>query len=261
MNEVNKTCYIPLYGKAYVSKKSIILKDTKAEEIWDKEGFELKGKSKSKWLCYFMGMRSAVFDQWVSSQINEKSEAVVFHLGCGLDSRVLRVNHKKGIWYDIDFDDVIQERKKYYQENDHYKMISCDLREDTWLDNIPAYSDVIIVMEGISMYFEPAELNQLLINLRKHFDNINLLMDCYSVKAAKLSKYKNPINDVGVTQVYGLDDPMQIVNATDYTFVRRHEMTPEKMINELKGYEHTIFKMIYAGSLSKDLYRIYEFKQ
>lgn len=48
MNGVNKTLYIPLYGKAYVSKKGIISEDKKAEEIWDKEGFELKGKSRSK---------------------------------------------------------------------------------------------------------------------------------------------------------------------------------------------------------------------
>ena len=39
MDNVNKTLYIPLYGKAYVSKKGMILKDTKAEEIWEKEAF------------------------------------------------------------------------------------------------------------------------------------------------------------------------------------------------------------------------------
>ena len=48
MNNVNKTLYIPLYGKSYVSKKGIILDDKKAEEIWEEEGFALKGKSKSK---------------------------------------------------------------------------------------------------------------------------------------------------------------------------------------------------------------------
>ena len=66
MDSVNKTLYIPLYGKSYVSKKGIILKDPKAEEIWAAEGFPLKGKSKSKWLAYYMGMRSAVFDRWVA---------------------------------------------------------------------------------------------------------------------------------------------------------------------------------------------------
>ena len=44
MNNVNKTLYIPLYGKSYVSKKGIILDDKKAEEIWEKEGFPLKGR-------------------------------------------------------------------------------------------------------------------------------------------------------------------------------------------------------------------------
>ena len=38
MNGVNKTLYIPLYGKSYVSKKGVILQDAKAEEIWEQEG-------------------------------------------------------------------------------------------------------------------------------------------------------------------------------------------------------------------------------
>lgn len=35
MNEINKTLYIPLYGKAKVSKMGIILNDKTAETIWD----------------------------------------------------------------------------------------------------------------------------------------------------------------------------------------------------------------------------------
>ena len=39
MNNVNKTLYIPLYGKAYVSRRGIILHDPKAEQIWQQVGF------------------------------------------------------------------------------------------------------------------------------------------------------------------------------------------------------------------------------
>ena len=91
MDNVNKTLYIPLYGKAYVSRKGIILHDAKAEEIWSLEGFSLKGKSKSKWLAYYMGMRSAVFDRWTVEKIRENPGAVVLHIGCGMDNRVGRV--------------------------------------------------------------------------------------------------------------------------------------------------------------------------
>ena len=44
MKEVNKTMYIPLYGKSYVSHKGIIIVDKMAEEIWEKEQFKLKRK-------------------------------------------------------------------------------------------------------------------------------------------------------------------------------------------------------------------------
>ena len=87
MNEVNKTLYIPLYGKAQISKMGIILNDKKAEEIWGSEGFDIKGKSKSKWLCYNMAMRARVFDDWVRQMLESHTDATVIHIGCGLDSR------------------------------------------------------------------------------------------------------------------------------------------------------------------------------
>lgn len=258
MNNVNKTLYIPLYGKAYVSKKGIILDDKKAEEIWDAEGFRLKGKSKSKWLAYYMGMRSAVFDEWLAKQMEKNSDAVVLHLGCGMDSRVLRVNAKETPWYDIDFPNVIYERKKYYQENDSYHMVEADVRKKDWLSGIPHTEHAIVVMEGVSMYFEPDELSEVLGRIMNHFETVNLLMDCYTTFAAKVSKYKNPINDVGVTQVYGMDDPRALENGK-LSFVKEHDMTPKKYINELICFEKTIFKKLYSGGIAKKMYRMYEY--
>lgn len=108
MNNVNKTLYIPLYGKSYVSKKGLFLNDKKAEEIWEEEKFSLKGKSKSKWLAYYMGIRSAVFDEWLKKQMVERQDAVIIHIGCGMDSRVIRVGTENHKWYDVDFSKVIE---------------------------------------------------------------------------------------------------------------------------------------------------------
>ena len=87
MDGVNKTLYIPLYGKAAVSRQGILLRDPMAEQIWDRAGFPLRGKSKSKWLAYNMGMRAAVFDAWLSGRMEQMPKAAVLHIGCGLDSR------------------------------------------------------------------------------------------------------------------------------------------------------------------------------
>ena len=260
MDNVNKTLYIPLYGKAYVSRKGIILNDKKAEEIWSAEGFELKGKSKSKWLAYYMGMRSAVFDKWLLDEMKKDSEAVVLHIGCGMDSRVLRVGTDDHQWYDIDFPTVIEERKKYFVADEFYHMIEADVRQQNWLESAPKVKHAIIVMEGVSMYFEPQELKVVLEQISEHFEIVNLLMDCYTTMAAKASKYKNPINDVGVTQVYGLDEP-RALECNSLIFVKEHEMTPDVFINELEGIEKAIFKKLYSGGIAKKMYRIYEYAQ
>ena len=258
MNNVNKTLYIPLYGKAYVSKKGVILDDKRAEEIWSKEGFELKGKSKSKWLAYYMGMRSKVFDMWLAQKRNEIENAVVVHIGCGMDSRVERVGTKGHLWFDVDFPEVIRERRRYYEETEEYHMIASDARNQEWIQNLPKGNPAIIVMEGVCMYLTQDELGNLLSALSNYFSSVYLLMDCYTTFAAKASKYKNPINDVGVTEVYGLDDP-KVLQKSGVVFVKEHEMTPTYLINELKGIEKSIFEKLYAGSVSKKMYRLYEY--
>ncbi len=260
MNNVNKTLYIPLYGKSYVSKKGIILNDKKAEEIWGNEGFSLKGKSSSKWLAYYMGIRSAVFDNWLKQQMYNTENAVIIHIGCGMDSRVLRVGTMNHNWYDVDFAEVIQERKRYYSESANYQMISGDVRNSDWITKIPERNNAIVVMEGVSMYLTFNELKELTTNLCNHFQHISLLMDCYTVLAAKMSKYKNPINDVGVSTVYGIDQPKLLQNE-DLIFVKEHNMTPQKLIDELNGVEKHIFKKIYTGNFSKKLYKLFEYKK
>ena len=98
MNEVNRTLFIPLYGKAKVSKQGIILHDPDAEQIWKAEGFPIHGKSASKWLAYNMEMRARVFDEWVEGMLSAHPEAVVLHIGCGLDSRSRRVRRAFQTW-------------------------------------------------------------------------------------------------------------------------------------------------------------------
>ena len=260
MDSVNKTLYIPLYGKSYVSKKGIILDDKKAEEIWSAEGFALKGKSKSKWLAYYMGIRAAVFDEWIKQQMNNNQDAVVIHIGCGMDSRVLRVGTMSRRWYDVDFSEVIDERGKYYSESAHYQMLAGDVRNCAWLDNIPEDGDAIVVMEGVSMYLAPKELRSLTASLSAHFKQIVFLMDCYTVFGAKMSKYKNPINDVGVTGVCGIDNPKEL-QCGDFLFIKEHNMIPGKFIDELSGVEKKIFEKLYAGKFSKKLYRLFEYRK
>lgn len=260
MDSVNKTLYIPLYGKAYTSKKGLFLTDKKAEEIWESEKFPLNGRSTSKWLAYYMSIRAAVFDSWLQQQMNVMEDAVILHVGCGMDSRILRVGTKHHQWYDVDFPRVISERKRYYTETANYHMIAADVRDCNWLTSIPQKRCAIVIMEGVSMYLTSEELQTSAACLCAHFSEVFLLMDCYTVLAAKLSKYKNPIHDVGVTEVYGLDNPT-FLEESGLAFVKEHTMIPEQFIEELPGVEKYVFRKLYARRFSKKLYRLLEYRK
>ena len=257
MDNVSKTLYIPLYGKAFVSRKGILLRDPKAEALWEAEGISLRGKAASKWLAYYMAMRSAVYDGWLREQLAKDPEASVLHLGCGLDSRCLRVEHPGRLWYDVDFPEVIRERQRHFPADENYRMIGADLREEAWLHDT-AGENAVVVMEGVSMYIAPRDLKLFLERLGKRFRKVSLLMDCYTELAAKLSRRHNPINSVGVTEVFGLDDPTA-AETEALRFLREKSITPSELIGELAPMEQRIFRKLYAGKLSQKLYKMYEY--
>jgi len=258
MNEVNKTLFIPLYGKARVSKKGIILKDQMAEKIWEKEGFPIKGKSKSKWLAYSMAMRAKVFDEWTEKMLGENPEALVLHIGCGLDSRCLRVSAPYSLWIDGDFPDVIEVRKSYYSESSKYRMQAFDLSKPQMVENLPQAKTLIVILEGISMYLKNEEINNFFKAVEKKYERVHILMDAYTVFGAKASKYKNPINDVGVTKVWGVDDIQTLLSGTKLFCKAEPSMTPDKMIALLPSSDRWIFKKLFAGSFARKIYRLYE---
>ena len=258
MNEVNKTLFIPLYGKAQVSRKNIILFDKRAEEIWDKEGFSVTGKAKSKWLAYYMAMRARVFDDWTESMLKQYPDSLVLHIGCGLDSRCLRVKEKYSKWIDADLSDVILHRKNYFEETEDYHMISCDATKSEDIRNLPDSNSVIVILEGISMYLTNKDLKTLFHNLQKKYFEIHLLMDVYSEVAAKMSKYKNPVNEVGVTELYGIDNIEKLIDGTGLKVKQEYSFTPDRIVNELQGFDRIFFKILFTGKITRKIYRLYE---
>ena len=138
-------------------------------------------------------------------------------------------------------------------------MLPGDIRDPGYLEQIPR-GKAIVVMEGVSMYLAPEDRKRAIDALAGHFESVELLVDCYSTFAAKASRVKNPINDVGVTEVYGLDDPQEL-ETTGLSFHAEHEMTPDDLVGQLGKGEQMIFRKLYAGGFARKLYRMYEFRK
>ena len=258
MNEVNKTLYIPLYGKSKVSRQGIILNDPSAEKIWKEEAFPIRGKSRSKWLAYNMAMRARVFDDWTDRMLSQNKEALVIHIGCGLDSRCMRIKNSCSEWVDCDFPDVIEIRKKHFQENERYHMMALDASVPEQILSLPDCYTAIVVPEGLSMYLTGSQVRGLLKALDEKYQHLHILMDFYTEFGARVSKYKNPVNDVGVTKLYGIDDIGNVLSGLRIKAVKEHSFTPEALVDELAPLERLFFKLLFTGNIYRKIYRLYE---
>ena len=258
MNEVNKTLFIPLYGKSFVSRQHIIISDPDAERIWEAEGFPIRGKSRSKWLAYNMAMRARVFDDWTARMLRKHPKALVLHIGCGLDSRHRRIKEPYRKWIDCDLPDVIAIRREYFDESPCYHMQALDASDPTQIAALPDCDKAIVVLEGLSMYLTAEQLHAFFAALQDKYRVLRILMDIYTQFGAAASKYRNPINDVGVTKVYGIDDMEDVIGGLGLRVVRERSFTSARLVNELKPPDRAFFKLMFTGRLYGKIYRLME---
>jgi O-methyltransferase involved in polyketide biosynthesis len=112
-------------------------------------------------------------------------DAVVVHIGCGLDSRFERVAERNSQveWYDLDFPDVVELRRKLIGgEGERYHLLGCSVLEDAWLDTVSVHRPrpFLFLAEGVFMYLREEQVKSLVLKLRDRFPGAELAFDCYS---------------------------------------------------------------------------------
>lgn len=254
----SKTLFIPLLGKAIMSKENLFLHDPKAEEIISKIDFDFTSLKQSKWLSMYMSVRAFIFDELCNKYISEHKNTTLIHLGCGLDSRCLRVEQDFNHWYDIDYENVIDIRKKFYNQDEKHRMIGSSVLDYKWMEQIDNSDNVLVVAEGLTMYISEEEMKELIAQIESKFGDARLLFDAYSKKGVKASKVKNPVNQMEAEVKYGIDNPEDFLKLNDdLEFVNTYIIKKED--NNLHGLTKFIFNHLYCGKTSQSIYKIYEF--
>jgi O-methyltransferase involved in polyketide biosynthesis len=132
----------------------------------------------------------------------------VLHLGCGLDSRVFRIDPPSTVrWYDVDYPDVIELRRRVYPAREQYQLIGSAVTDLRWLDQIPADRPVLVVAEGLVIYLQEAEGLALFRAITARFPAGQLLFDAYSRAMVWLTRRLPEVKRSGAVLFWGIDDP------------------------------------------------------
>lgn len=257
MKNESLTLFIPLYGKAMMSREGF-LHDPTAEKIVSEADFDFAKVDRSRKLAIYMAMRAALYDGYVREFARQHPDGLILQLGVGLDSRVRRVPVGNA-WYDLDLPEVIDLRKAYFPADDRYRLIGAPALPASWLADVPKARHALVLAEGLSMYLSEKDMRDLMAALQGHFGNTRFIFDAYSRSAAKLSALKNPVNAVKARIDFAMDDPAALLTDTQgmKAVLDTGIITPEA-IDRLQGSDRLRFR--FMGRFGNGFYRVFGYE-
>jgi O-methyltransferase involved in polyketide biosynthesis len=190
---VEWTNLVTLYLRAHESRsRHPILGDHAAAEAVERIDYDFKRIHRSAWPAsnqYLVALRAKQLDDWCADFLDRHPDAVVLHLGCGLDGRAFRLDVPPGVrWFDLDQPSVIDLRRRLYDETERYQMIGSSVTDAQWLDQIPTGHPTLVVAEGLLMYVAESEVRQLVARLLGRFARGELQFDTLAALAPLMSK-------------------------------------------------------------------------
>jgi O-methyltransferase involved in polyketide biosynthesis len=166
----------------------------------------------AKW-APLITVRTAQYDIWARQFLAVHQQCTVVHLGCGLDSRVFRLDPGPDVqWYDVDYPAVIALREQIYRTRAQYHLLATSATDLSWLDQIPADRPVLLLAEGISMYLTEDEGVSLLRRVVDRFPSGELQIDFYNRLAIKSQKAHTLVRRTGSTLHWAVDSPQDILS-------------------------------------------------
>ncbi len=177
---ISETLFIPLVARAAeTARNNPVLSDKKSVEIL--KTINLGNKITDGGPISTLGIlsRTKIIDDAVKRILLQDANTTIINLGAGLDTRVIRVDNGLLKWYDLDLPDVIQYRSQFFSKNDRMQTISKSVLDTTWAEEINSYENhrVIIIAEGLLMYFPEEDVSKTLTLLANHFPGADMFFD------------------------------------------------------------------------------------
>ncbi len=97
-------------------------------------------------------------------------------IGCGLDTRFDRLDNGRVEWFELDFPEVIELRRRFFDETDRYHFIASSALDFRWIDDLSKKKShpFFFYAEGVLMYFREQEARSLILELHSAFPGSSL---------------------------------------------------------------------------------------
>lgn len=190
ISDVAATSLVTLYCHAIETcSDNPILADAKSVEIaaeLDKKLFyskeplarDLVSRRLDRNLVIHIAIRAKKYDTYVREFLSRSPDGVVVNIGCGLDSRFLRTDNGRVIFYDLDLPEIIAIRKDFFTETERYHSTASSVLDFSWMEIVRQHhGPFLFLAEGVFMYLEGEDVRSLVLELRKTFPGSGLVCE------------------------------------------------------------------------------------
>jgi len=190
IGDVASTSFISLYCHALETlSDNPIISDPKSVEIMTELNKTLSRSDNTldrtlvtgtldRKLVVHIAIRAKKYDEYARDFLKKYPEGVIVNIGCGLDSRFLRVDNGKVIFFDLDLPEIIGIRKGFFEETERYHLIASSVLDFEWMAVVRQHSGPFLFMaEGVFMYLEGRDVRSLVLKLQETFPGSGLVCE------------------------------------------------------------------------------------
>ncbi|MBE9375964.1 class I SAM-dependent methyltransferase [Saccharopolyspora sp. HNM0983] len=204
-----ETLLITLYSRALDSRSpEPVLGDPAAAEAVHRIDYDFSRLQIGTDEVVGTALRSRPLDAWTRRFLDRHPDAVVLHLGCGLDDRYGRVQPGSGTdWYEIDLPEVIELRCELYGEQGDRKLVAAPATGTAALDAVPEDRPTLVVAEGVLFYLAAREVRELVTALAQRIGRGELVFDAVTPLGKRLIGRGAAVSATGAVLGWALRDP------------------------------------------------------
>lgn len=190
---VPETMIQTLYARAKESEKvNPMIQDDMAAEIVSKLDYDFSNANKDKAMNYGVIARTIVLDEMVGRYLSEHPKTVVINIASGMDTRCYRMEGKYLRWYNVDLPETMEIREKFLTESGPIYQIAKSAMDASYMDEIINDGEnVLVVIEGLSMYLSEEDVLQMFSIIEKNFPEVTVMVETMSPFVGRHIKEKS----------------------------------------------------------------------
>ncbi len=124
-----------------------------------------------------LAARAAQIDKALRHWLTQNPDGFVISLGEGLETQGSRVDNGRMTWLSVDLPHAISLRERFIAPNRRFSHLAVSALSPEWMDRVDSGSGVCVVAQGLLMYLDPAQVEQLFCSVAAKFPGATMIFD------------------------------------------------------------------------------------